>query len=110
MKKNIDELSEIVRKIKCPTVSEILEKSISKSLEHGFDSGIFLKIKNLIEETLIEYAKDNFIAPEWILKNNKIEHTDRGFKVKSTDDTQVYAEVFYPDSINQCQIIIKKGE
>lgn len=107
---NLDDISEALKKIRSPTVSEILDKTVKSAEKYGLDSSVFSKIKNLVEETLKEYAAENSMDAEEILKNNKIEHTDNGFKVTSLDELKTYVTVYYPDDFHSDSIIIRKGE
>ena len=85
------------------TISEFFDRCINKAEEINVDTKWFREFKFQIEEELKKYAYEHNYSKSIILKNNRVERTEKGLIVllgKEIKYKDKIFEIYFPSEFN----------
>lgn len=110
--KVIDTIINYSESLKGKTIFEVLDDCIN-SAENLSGASInvnwFIELKLKIEEDLKEYAREHFIAPKYLLNNNRVVKTENGLKITNRSQDFTYLEIYFPSEFNPNYLIIRRN-
>lgn len=105
----VDRIISFSDSFKSKTISDVLDDCIetSKNLDCSINTNWFIELKLKIEEELKKYAWEHYASVNSILRNNWIEKTDSGLKIKFCEITIL--EIYFPSKFNPNSVILKSS-
>lgn len=97
-------IKEIKESEECLTISEFFDRCINIAKETNINAKWFMEFKFQIEDALKRYAIERHFSVDYILKNNRVERTEKsliillGKKIKYKD--KIF-ELFFPSEFNE---------
>lgn len=95
----INLINEIKESEKTITISEFFDNCINKAEETNINAKWFMEFKVQIEEELKKYAYDHYFSINYILRNNRVERTEKGLIVllgKEIKYKDKIFEIYFP--------------
>ncbi len=100
----INLINEIKESEKTITISEFFDNCINKAEEINIiNAKWFMEFKYQVEEELKKYADKHFYSRNRILKDNRVERTERGLIVllgKEIKCKDIILQIFFPSEFN----------
>lgn len=81
------------------TISEFFDRCINKAEETNINAKWFMEFKSQIEEYLKKYADERHFSINYILRNNRVERTEKGLIVllgKEIKYKDKIFEIYFP--------------
>lgn len=97
-------INEIKESEECLTISEYCDRCINIAEESNINIKWFMEFKFQIEDALKRYAIERHFSVDYILKNNRVERTERSLIVllgKEVKYKDKIFELFFPSEFNE---------
>lgn len=85
------------------TISEFFDRCINKAEETNINKKWFMQFKSQIEKELKKYALEHNYSINYILRNNRVERTEKGLIVllgKEIKYKDTIFEIYFPSEFN----------
>lgn len=99
----INLINEIKESEKTITISEFFDNCINKAEETNINTKWFMQFKSQIEEELKKYALEHYYSINRILRDNRVERTEKGLIVllgKEIKYKDMIFEIYFPSEFN----------
>lgn len=86
------------------TISEYFDRCINKAVEENINEKWFMQFKSQIEDELRKYADEHYYSRNTILRNNRVERTEKGLIVllgKEVKYKDKIFELYFPCDFNK---------
>lgn len=106
----IDLINKIKESEETITISEFFDRCINKAEETNINAKWFMEFKSQIEKELRNYAYEHCYSINFILRNNRVERTEKGLIVflgKEMKYKDKIFEIYFPSEFNENFIVAR---
>ena len=92
------------------TISEYFDRCINKAVEENINEKWFRQFKSQIEDELRKYANDHYYSINRILRDNRVERTEKGLIVllgKEKKFKDKIFELYFPCEFNKNFVLVR---